>query len=449
MAVSQADGTQSSCATVTPVFSQASLNGRYVFRVIDTDLLSNFQAGAFTADGKGSLTTGIEDVNIPFGGGPITNLAFSGTYDIGPDERGTLTISTASATSQFTFVLASSTRGQIIEFDSTAATFGVLLSQDQSAISNLAGAFVFGFQGEFPITISSLGWHPSATSSVGQMIFDGSGGVSGLEDVNAVQLLPIGFGNAASFSGTYTLGPGGRGTATLARQLGTSHYVFYIVNAETIEFVDVDQPNVTQGAMLVDSGEAVAQQNISFDNSSLGSTAFWLNGMGCPDAGKIPAGGGCVTRTVGVAIAGRFDTDGAGTILKGVLDNNSNGVFLDDVPLNGSYSIAANGRGTITVNPPSGSSSNYVFWLASPSYAEFLDTNAAAMGVAQAQQAGAFSSSSLNGNFGFSLVGTSNVIGPLYFDFASVGQMVFDGNGGLTGNENANHRKAPQSPMCP
>jgi hypothetical protein len=46
-------------------FSLASLTGSYAFQMSGTDINGNFIArvGSFTADGKGNITAGIEDVN--------------------------------------------------------------------------------------------------------------------------------------------------------------------------------------------------------------------------------------------------------------------------------------------------------------------------------------------------------------------------------------------------
>src|SRR5712692_1804968 len=79
-------------------------------------------AGSFTADGKGNITTGVEDENGP--SGPTLNLLFTGTYNIGSDNRGAFTISTASGTKTYALVLSSISSGvaqkaRFVEFDDT------------------------------------------------------------------------------------------------------------------------------------------------------------------------------------------------------------------------------------------------------------------------------------------------------------------------------------------
>jgi hypothetical protein len=407
-AISGADSTKSASATVTPVFSNASVNGSYVFKVVTIGNTGfAFTAGVFTADGNGHITAGIEDTNDATNGAR-TNIVLTGMYNVGPDGRGTVTASTSLGTSTFKFVLISNTSAQLIEFDNTAAS-GFLSAQDPSAISAISGPFVFAFQGEDADSITSLG--PAA--SVGQIVLNGSGSVSGVLDVNERGT----FSGNLAFTGNYIIGSQGRGTAISATSYGTSNYVFYIVNAKTIEFLSVDPiPG------LIETGTAVAQQSAPFGNGSLGSSVFLLSGGDASTGATLVA-------------AGRFDTDGAGNLQNGVVDENDSGVFSDSLPLSaGSYSIASNGRGTISATTTKGTST-FVFWLTSPGNAQLIesDTVGAASGIVLAQQNGGFNNSSMQGNFAFVLGGASSSQ-----PFAGLGQVAANGAGGFTGNEDVN-----------
>jgi hypothetical protein len=53
--------------------------------------------GRFTADGAGNLTNGELDVNGIGAGSVFTQQPFTGTYAIGADNRGTMTLSFAGA----------------------------------------------------------------------------------------------------------------------------------------------------------------------------------------------------------------------------------------------------------------------------------------------------------------------------------------------------------------
>jgi len=407
-AISGADSTKSASATVTPVFSNASVSGSYVFKAVTIGSTGfAFTAGVFNADGNGHITAGIEDANDATNG-PRTNIAFTGMYSVGSDGRGSATASTTLGTSIFKFVLISNTSAELIEFDNTAAS-GFVSAQDPSAISSISGTFVFAFQGEDADSMTSLG----PASSVGQIVLNGSGAVSGILDVNERGT----FSANVPFTGNYTIGPQGRGTAVSAASYGMSTYVFYIVNAKTIEFLNVDPiPG------LIETGTAVAQQSVSFGNGSLGSSVFLLSGGDAPTGATLVA-------------AGRFDTDGAGNIQNGVVDENDNGVFSDSLPLSGgSYSIASNGRGTISATTAKGTLT-FVFWLTSQGNAQLIesDTFGAASGTVLPQQSGSFSDSSMQGNFAFALGGASGSQ-----PFAGLGQVASNGVGGFTGNEDIN-----------
>ena len=68
-AVSQAASAKSGSATVTVVgFSDATLNGQYSFLLTGDDSFGDFLGvGSFTADGRGKLSNGFEDLNSSTG----------------------------------------------------------------------------------------------------------------------------------------------------------------------------------------------------------------------------------------------------------------------------------------------------------------------------------------------------------------------------------------------
>jgi hypothetical protein len=405
-AISQADSSKSASATVVSTFSNASLSGSFVFKAVVVDNSSfTFTGGVFDADGNGNLSNGIEDVNDSVFG-PNTGISFVGNYTVGPDGRGTATASSSFSTSTFKFVLSSTTSGQLIEFDSFATSSGFILAQDTSAIANVSGTFVFNLQGA-DIAPGFIG----PLSSVGQVQLDGFGNASGIEDLNDAGSI---FTNV-SFGGSYSVGSRGRGTAILTSGVGSSNYVFYIVDANTIEFLNLDSSG------FIETGTARAQSNTTFSNSALPASAFLVSG------GDTSTGAAFVA-------AGRFDTNGAGSIQNGILDENDNGFFFDGVPFTGSYSIAPNGRGTASVTTSFGTST-FIFWMSAPGFALFMEADplAAASGVAFAQQGAPFSNSSIIGNFAFTLAGAAGSS-----PFAAVGRVVSNGAGGLTGVEDFN-----------
>jgi hypothetical protein len=95
----------------------------------------------------------------------------------------------------------------------------------------------------------------------------------------------------------------------------------------------------------------------------------------------------------------------------------------------GSYTVAPNGRAVLDLTPTSGPAIEQVAYLVSPTRAFFLvnDTANGEDGTFDAQSTGAFSNSSLKGNFAFWTDGVDSV-GP----FDRLGTITPDGAGSLT-----------------
>ncbi len=401
-AVSQADSSKSGSATVTIVFSNASVNGRYAFSFSGSDAAGEFFiAGSFQADGSGNITSGIEDLN--HGTGVFTNLAFTGTYSVGADGRGSATTTSSQGTSTFRFVLDGQGLAVIIAFDSDHGS-GTVQKQDTSAFSStaIAGNWSFSFGG-----INSSGGPAAAAGRFG---LDAAGNISaGVEDFNNAGVVSS---NVTFTGSTSSVSSSGRGTATFTSALGTSQLAFYVVSANEAVFVTLDFPS---GFL----GSAAKHQSASFSLSSLnGNYAFLLAGAS----------------TLGAVVnAGRFTADGNGNLSSGVFDENDTGVVLQNQSFTGTYSLAANGRGTAIVTSGAGSSS-FALYMVSQDRAFFVETDATAVtvGAAFSQKGSPFSNSSVSGSFGFFL---SGAVGTSLTDI--VGKFTANGSGGLTGTEDA------------
>lgn len=397
-AVSQADSTKSGSANVTIVFSNATISGQYAFSLSGVDASGNFYvAGSFYADGNGNLTNGVEDLNHFTG--IFQNLSFTGSYSIGPDGRGSATITSSQGTSNFRFVVLSSDMAMLIEFDTFATGVGSIEKQDSTAFFNSA------LIGDYSFSLSGLGFSGGTGSTAGRLTMDGMGGISaGVEDTND-------FGSIYTntpFIGTYNVGLNGRGTATLTEPSATLQFSFYVISANRILIVSLDY----LPAMI---GQAQKQQSVTFTNTSLsGDYVFNLGGLS----------------TLGsIASAGRFTANGLGGISSGVLDENDAGLVSENISFTGTYNISSNGRGTATLTSALGTY-NFTFYMVSSGMAFFLqvDPFAVTNGIVAAQQGGPFTTASISGNFGFVVVGVS----------AALGQIVADGSGNLSGTEDVN-----------
>src|SRR5690349_7459295 len=194
--------TDSECSSVTTaqaltlnVASQTTANdselsGHYAFLFNGFDDATGSQiavAGSFGADGKGNITEGIEDENAP--NGPTLNVPLTGTYNIGLDNRGALTITTASGPKTYAVALSSISGGvahkaRFVEFDDTSGTggqrgSGLLRLQNSPAftLASITGPYAFGFAGQ-----DSSG---NRDAIVGSFNADGVGMIrSGIADQN-------------------------------------------------------------------------------------------------------------------------------------------------------------------------------------------------------------------------------------------------------------------------
>jgi hypothetical protein len=390
--------------------------------------------GTLTADGNGNITGGVEDVNVCSG---TSTLAFTNSaYSIQADGRGTLTLTNSTGTTNYSITLSTTSQGSIIQTDSTVTAGGSFLKQDTSAFSvtKIANGYVFVFSGEGFNTSNNL----VQQSVIGRFDADGNGGIAnGLFDSNTAgvasgQLL---FPNGAFYQLDGAFPQSGRGTANIAGK----NLAFYIVDSTHLRFLS---SNLDFPEALV--GDAIAQQNISFDISSLNAPFAFL------------IGGGSVAGPI--ATAGRFSADGAGNLTSIVLDENNNGA-MTPLPSSGgtvmgSYTVDPNhfGGGTATWTDSKSGTFSFIFYLASPTKAVFqeTDSNITSDGSLLAQTSGPLTASSIAGNYAFnwngvsndeddfvgqmavSTSGTSNVAGTMDFNLFGLGKQFF--NYPLTGS---------------
>jgi hypothetical protein len=355
--------------------NNSELNGQYAF------LLSGFDAGGpvaiageFTADGAGHLTNGLQDVNRT--SGVSTSQAFTGTYAIGADNRGTLTIGTAT----FAFSVGSITSGvaakaHIIEFDSTGTNVvGVIQKQDPTAFSvaQFSGDYAFGassptLKSGVAARFGVAGRFTASANALTAVVVD-------TDDNGTVQAVP-------SFLGTYTVAANGRGTITLNPGGPPVQGSFYIVSASEALLMSVD-PQTTNSLF---AGSVLKQVGGPFGTSSLnGTDVISLEGKGSSASTSnvqvgllVPAGNTNFTFTT---------------------DQNNAGVITSNAPVSGTYSVAGNGRVTITglgATPP-------VIYLVSQDKGFVVGTDTSVTtGFFEPQVGTSFTNASLSGNYIF------------------------------------------------
>jgi hypothetical protein len=391
-------------------FTNASLSGSYAFAVTGTNSGGFFAlAGSLQANGNGTITGGVEDINSPGTAVVRTNVGITGTYTVRADGRTTATLIPAAGSGlnniTLDFVLLSSQSGLVVRFDNAATASGTIDLENSGAFSNaaLAGALAFNLSG---VDGSGL-----SLGTAGTITTDASGNItSGVQDVNdngtvSTNLVVTPAAGAMSDPST------GRGTVSISTNLGTFNFAFYVVDANHIKLISTD-------ASPVLSGDAFRQQG-PFSNASA-SGPFVLTLTGAIGGGPFVAG----------AV---ITSDGAGNIT-GTEDANRNGTVNTNFAVTGTYSIASNGRGTLTTNSGIGTANFAIY--PSTGGLQILELDAIANGVAVTQPAGAISNSTITGRYGLNLSGV-DLNNQTEFDAAA--QFTADGNGNLTGTLDLNN----------
>jgi hypothetical protein len=417
-----ADTTKYDTATVTvkAVSANASkLNGKYAFVFSGYKVSAEItRIGNFTADGTGNISGGT--VISQTAGQSRTSVAITGgSYTIGDDNRGELTLTTGSSSIKYRFVLRADGNGRFIEFDGTNALSphgaGEFKKEDVAALSQLAkGNYVLAAVGSLNgqnrlgmLVQFSADWSVQSTTGEVDYVF------------------------ASDYSR--------HGSATVATQSPNGDYLLMTVTPQgsTAETFDVYLSSPDEGYVVINNsgqtelpymvGRIARQTNAgSFANTSLnGPLVFQLGGYDLDPGDR--------TKTA----VGQVVMDGKGGFT-GFIDQND---INDPQPyqtytMHGDYTVSANGRaqGNFYVGP-SPTPVPLIFYLYAPNKGFLMDgvrTTAIVkdvnVGTLEPQSAGPFSVPS--GTFTVSWIDmiTKDVRLP-------VGTMTFATNG--SGNFNA------------
>jgi len=286
--------------------SESLLNGSYAFVLKGFDNSGNpvLIGGVLTFSGlsSGLITAGTIDENLAVG--PSLNLAVvsGSTYSVGSDQRGCMTIVTSAGTMHFRFSVGNIAAGvaatvHVINFDTTGPfVTGIMRQQSGGPFSNASanGSFAFGGSSIQNMLVCNSGTGTSICGGkfglAGQLVFNGTGGLSGSEDVNQNGFLdgtgttwpspsPINFNSATS---TYSILSNGRGTLTLTfvGSASTAHAVIFLVSSTEAFFMSSDAQTTTTivaGQALLQSGAPFSGPSLSGNyvgySSALGNTA--------------------------------------------------------------------------------------------------------------------------------------------------------------------------------
>lgn len=335
-AVVTATATSSHTATATANISVTAATttvtipaGTYSFYVSGEDSKKNTYgiAGAVVIDASGNVTSGEQDY-VSAGGAtspePTPDTITGGTLAIGANNLGTLTLITnnaavgSSGTETFSFSKVNSKHAIIGEFDTGASSSGSfdLSTVSSTTVAALNGHFVFDVSGKNGTKAEVFG---------GLFTADGSGGLS-------VPALDANEGGTVSRGGsnttTYTA-PDAAGRGTFA--FGGNHFVYYMVTAKVLRIVvtDTGEPDIGSAYTGV----------TGITNASIGTTFVFT------DASNLSSG-------ASYAAVGKLTLDGNGNVTSGFADVDENGT-VTSAAVTGTYTVNANGYGTITLTPGS------------------------------------------------------------------------------------------------
>jgi hypothetical protein len=313
-------------------FSTVAINGGYAFGLTGPQgIQENVALGRFTASG-GSLSAGHIDL-IGFGAGALqSDQSFTGTYSVDGSGRGEATLNISGQPNPLGLILYVVSAGEMLWMGASGSgVTGMALQQSGGPFnaSSLDGMAVFGASG-FTVAGDDV--------TVGEVQFDGMGNLSGTNDENYFGLLfadePI--------SGNYTVDSNGLGRGVINSVKGPGLNVFYLVSP--------DRGFILSGNDSSEFGSFELQTGSPFSNSSFsGNYAL----------GTLP-----LLSNVGTSdVAGVLAADGAGKLSGTLMTKAGAQIFT------GTYSVATNGRTTLSITPTSGSPSTLVFYFATPSEA--------------------------------------------------------------------------------
>lgn len=391
-------------------FSNSSLNGQYAFTVKGVGSSDGFttsffvEGGVFTADGNGHLTAIIDDFVDEFT--PVLNTQPTGTYFVNTDGSGQLSFDFGGGNIfKYRVTLSDTSHFQMEEADFFNTSAGSGEKQDTSAFSSVpAGTFVLQnhdlFQGSARVGVST--WAAGAIVGTGDVL-------------SGHTLSPVNITGTAQAPSTAT----GRGTVTIIDDLGTSHYVYYVVNSRKLRLLNTD------AAISLEIGQLEAQTGTPFSAASLnGNYVFGSAG----ENGNVAAG---------IHSVGLFTADGTGGVTAGSFDFVENGTPFTAVSLNAgsSYTVAANGRVDVKLNLSTGLTNEKVMYMVSPARAFFLVNDAINVedGTLD-KQSGTFSNSSFNGQASFFMDGFDSFDGVNGVFKDRVGTLTPDGSGSIRTN---------------
>jgi hypothetical protein len=321
------------------ISTSGGIAGNFAFYVSGLDANNVYAlAGVITISSNGSITAGEQDYNNASNINISDDTITSGVLSFDPNlGLGTLTLNaTKLGTEVFALNFVNNKHALIVEADGLATSSG---SMDlQTLPSTLAGGFSFTLAG---------------THSSGEMfVYGGVFSLSGTSLTNGIMDANDGHGGITTgqdFTGTLMAADtSGRGTGTLTNTIGglSSTIAYYVVGPEVIRIIDMDKNDNAIGSAFSQGASAG-----TFTDASIGNSVFSIQSN---FAGNLYASVGQVFPSGAAAVGAKAVRSEAAVTnnFTGVADVNEELVgFLDAQPISGTYSLATNGYGNLTISP--------------------------------------------------------------------------------------------------
>ena len=383
--------------------------------------------GRFTADGAGNLTNGELDANGVSAMEKAAAQTFTGTYSIGADQRGVMSLNIPGG-GTLAFAMTANGNAKLVEIDAGGGHgtvgSGTVEKVDTTAYSTgkITGDYAFG--------VAGFDQSNNRTAIAGRFTANGSGMLSnGAADANQSGTFTTLNVFAASYMVTDTAT--GRGIVNLPAFLGGApqnlDFVFYVVNAGKLFAMEMDAVSPLTPLL---NGMLLQQQTPvgGFSSTSLnGNTVMYLTGR------TICPGGASAAPNV---VAGLLSTNGVG-IANLTYDQNCGGGSSSVTGLAGTYDVTSNGRAAFRLGGA------YIgAYLVSPNQAFFIVPDGSVLfGFGEAQAAGSFTNTAVTGTYA-GLAATPAALGVSIFS----GEFTADGaspTGNMAGVEDIGSPSGP------
>jgi hypothetical protein len=341
-AFATADHSKNVVAALAVTGFASNLKGTYVFQTRGIDANGPFQlAGVIELDGNGKITTGEQthsDILLS-----VTDAITGGSYYIGPDGRGSLTINTADQAigqlgiENLSLVFLSSSGALIATLDdpnlqpSFETSSGTL--DLQTATTAPTGGYAFAVNG------TDLASQPMAMGGV--LKIDSPGTISGTGSIADQDDDGIVF-PSATVSGTVTT-PDSLGSVkfnlTAAFSPKPIQFTGYIVDAQHIKLIESDLVGSGSGVGST-AGTAIGQGTATgtfISNQSFAGT-YVFNILG-QDLSALPTS---------LAAVGQFSSDASGNLNNGYSDEFLEGLGVEvSDSFSGTYALDSTGTGRV------------------------------------------------------------------------------------------------------